>query len=64
VTRDLAIEERHRSGSTLLAEIARREAGSGAGMHRKAILQIRQREVGLAVPAVGRPEQREERGVL
>ena len=52
------------STPTHLAEVAQRESLPLAGLHGSVSLQVGQREGGLAVTAVGRAEQREERGVL
>ena len=45
-------------------QIMERQAGPLAGMHGRAPLQIRQREVGLAIATIGGAEEREEGSVL
>jgi hypothetical protein len=64
VPRDLALEERHGLAAARLAEIVQGQTRPLAGMHRRTALQVRQREVALAIAAVGGAQQREERRVL
>ena len=58
------LEQGHRLRAAGLAEVVQRQPGPLARVHRRAALQVGQREVALAVAAVGRAEQREERRVL
>src|SRR5436305_648651 len=61
---DLRLKERYGVTASCLTEIVEGEAWALARMHGSSSLQVRKREVRLAVPTVGRPEQRKERCVL
>src|SRR5207253_5770279 len=64
VRRDLGFEQRHGLAAASLAQVVQRQARALSRMHRGVALHIRQREIGLAVTAVGRSQQGEERRVL
>src|SRR5260370_30873383 len=61
---NLALQQRHCVRATNLAEIVERESRALSGVHRRTSLHVRQREVALAVAAIGGAEQRKQRRVL
>src|SRR5207247_10098661 len=61
---NLGFEQRDRIGTALFAQGMQRQARSLSWVHGRAALQIRQREVALAVAAIGRAEQGKQCGIL
>src|SRR5687768_14712842 len=62
--RYLRFDQRRRFDAAALAKVVQRESRPLPGMHRRAPLQVGQREGGLAVAAIERAQQREQRRVL
>src|SRR3569833_1544993 len=61
---DFRLKQGHGVRTTGFTQTVQRQSRALARMHRRIALHVRQREVGLAVSAVGRAEQRKKRGVL
>src|SRR5436305_1934668 len=61
---NLRFKESYGFTASCLSEVVQGETRALAGVHGSSSLKVRKREVRLAVPTVGRPEQRKERCVL
>src|SRR5215208_1102726 len=61
---NLAFEQAHSLRAACFAKVVQTQTRALPWVHRSTSLEVGQSEVALAIPTIGGPEQREERGVL